>query len=703
MPALTSSPNEKPLKKNVEGSNRELIQELRRENEEIKRLKSQLESAGVKGTATPQSAPPSSAEEGSTLPVLNILGIFAAAALGGYVSLQKKDAEQAQAAYEDSVRADQSIISGLRGDLGNIQNLLEQERSLVEKIKKESSVASAEYARQLSLEKAAKEAVEQERRLVERSLSSEQKLADALRLEAEKTSELLEAEKAAKFAADAEAKELKSQLEQVQFDLAEEKRQVEKWIASANEANQRLSKAQDDNETLENENKSLEEDIEDRQAKIEELNAAASALQAEIDNAAAVNASQNLLIERIGKETLSMREAMTLMRAQAAERALAAHNAAEKASAERAQLEFEAQAYREQISSEQQRIAQLESEISDAKTEILRANSQLASNKEQLSKAQETMKSMEKEIQNLNDKIAQAASSLSEEKSISSAMRSENVNLRSELASLQSDLSSITSNLAAEREEKRQILEAMGTLKDEYNMMSERVEAEQNTVASLRKEAADLRKTISELETKNKTLGSNLMQVDEQSRAKLAEVEKRLLQAEKNAGTANSAKEDAIAAIDKLENVIKMLQEDMQESQALAMAAQTELEAERAARSNAELSLEEMQEELQSIADAEEQARSDVQAQLLELRSEYDAAMAKLKELQAAKPRARAASAKTKTPKKELTEEEKEAKKRAAVEKRKATIARKKAEAEAAIQREAEEAKDSKKVAANAD
>ena len=95
-----------------------------------------------------------------------------------------------------------------------------------------------------------------------------------------------------------------------------------------------------------------------------------------------------------------------------------------------------------------------------------------------------------------------------------------------------------------------------------------------------------------------------------------------------------------------------------------------------------------MQKELQSIADAEEKARHDVQSQLVELRIEYEAAMSKLKELQTAKPRRSVA---TRAPKKELTEEEKEAKKRAAVEKRKATIARKKAEAEAAAKKEAEE------------
>ena len=698
LPALQSSPNEKPASASTViqgGSSRELIQELRRENEEIKRLKAQLQQSGNEIVPRQQAAPAVKEEaysdkkaeiDGETLPALNILGIFAAAALGGYVTVQKKDADLAQAAYEETLRAEQGVVTGLRADVTNIQNLLNEEKSLVEKMKRESATATAEYSRQLSLEKAAKEAVEQERRLVEQSLSSEQRLAEALRNEAEKTSELLEAEKAAKFAADAEARELKSQLDQVQQALAEEKLQVQKWIDETKQANERLTKAQDINSALENSNAALEEDIQARQARIEELNAAAEALQQQITSADAVNESQNLLIERIGKDTLSMKEAMSVMRAQAAERALAAQAAAEEAIKEREQYESEAMKFRDQIAQQQSTINSLEAEIASAKEEIKRANEELQQTKEDLVNAQKTMQSMEENIQCLTDKLVAAESSLGEEKEASSMMRADNVNLRAELASLQSDLSKISSDLASEREEKDQILNAMESLKEDYNLMSERVEAEQNTVAALRKEAAELKRTISDLETKNKTLGSNMIQVEEQSRGKLADVERRLAEAEKNAITAQSSKQDAVAAIDKLENVIRMLQEDMQESQEFAMSAQKELEAERLARSDAEASLDAMQRELQSIASMEEQAREDVQSQLVELRNEYEAAMSKLQELQMAKtkPKAKRASA----PKKELTEEEKEAKKRAAVEKRKATIARKKAEAAAQAKEE---------------
>ena len=675
LPQLTSSPNERKV--NIEaksGSSRELIQELRRQNQEIKELKAELQgvdpktrssaTASVAPVLPAAPAPVLSREDGgrgesssSTLPVLNVLGIFAAACLGGYVTLQKKDAEEAQAAYEGKIEAEKGIVKGLQDDLGSIKSLLDEEKELVEKIKRESATASSEYARQLSLEKSSKEAVEREKRLVEQSLSSEQRLAEALRLEAEKTSELLDAEKAAKFAADAEASQLKTQLADVQEALAEEKRQVQKWQSDTDEANKRLSEARKENEALERENDELEEDLEGRARRIAELQAAAAALQDQIANATAVNASQSELIERIGKDALTMSEAMSVMRSQAAERALAAAAERQLASEEREKFEAEAMANRAQISEQQEKIRSLEDEIDASKAEIQRANTELAATKQELAKAQESMLSMQKEINSLNDKIASATSALETEKG-------DNANLRSELAALQSELSSINSSYEAERAEKQQLLDAIDQLKEEYNSMSERVESGEDTVQKLRKEAVELKKTIADLETKNRTLGSNLIQVEEQSRAKLKDVELRLEAAEKSSGGALASRDDAYMAIDKLESVIKVLQDDMADSSAMALQASAELENERFLRNQAEEELVGLREELASITAAEAAAREEVIEEVANLKAEYEGAMEKLKELSAARaatPKKRAAK-----PKVELTEEEKAEKKRIA-------------------------------------
>lgn len=579
LPALTSSPNERKVEvASKSGSSRELIQELRRQNMEIKELKAELEGVDTKKRAVssstrapgPSNAAPaapsvsvaSDSSDGGwgALPVLNVLGIFAAAGLGGFLTLQRKDAEEAKVAYESKIELEQGIVKNLQDDLGSIKSLLDGEKAIVEKIKRESATASSEYARQLGLEKASKELVEKEKRLIEQSLSTEQRLAAALRVEGEKTSELLEAERAAKFAADAEATQLKAQLSEVYGALEEEKREVQKWQADTEQANKRLSEARSVNEALEKDNSALEEDLEERAARIAELNAAAAALQDQIQNANAVNASQSDIIARIGKETMNMQEAMSVMRAQAAERALAAHREREEAQKERERYEKEANEFRTEIIDAQNTIRRLEGEICDAKDEIQRANAELAATRQELSKAQESMDSMKQEISTLTDKIYDAEKALGQE-------QGDNVALRSQLAALQSEISGITSSLETERAEKQQLLDAVEQLREEYNSMSERVESEQSTVLSLRKEASELKKTIADLETKNRTLGSNLIQVEEQSRSKLADVEKRLEAAEMSSGTALSSRDDAYLAIDKLEGVIKMLQEDMAESE----------------------------------------------------------------------------------------------------------------------------------------
>ena len=126
-----------PQRQNSGGS--ELLRELRRENMQLQQAKQQLEAAsklssggGLPQALAPTFAPPAAtpptppapaapqaakavapaaaakeeAEEegggggGSAFGALNLVGIIAAGGLTGYLSLQRKDAEQAQASFE---------------------------------------------------------------------------------------------------------------------------------------------------------------------------------------------------------------------------------------------------------------------------------------------------------------------------------------------------------------------------------------------------------------------------------------------------------------------------------------------------------------------------------------------------------------------------------------------------------------------------
>lgn len=463
LPSLTSSPNEKKTEVVNPSSSKELIQELRRENKEIERLRAELESAskmdGVSKSIVPAETGNGNFEvgieesSGGIVPALNVLGILAASVLGGYVTLQNKDAEQKETEFEGRLASEKTVVSALKGELAVIQNMVNEGKALAEKLKKEASVAAAEAARQLSLEQAAREAVEQERRLTEQSLIAEQRLADAMRREAESTKELLEAEKAAKFAADAEARELNTQLEQIRSALDKEKEQARQWMEETERANKRLSDAQNTNKDLLNANEDLNEDLEERQARIEELTAAAQALEVQLSSANEANEQQSRLVERLGKESLNMKEAMNLMKTQAAERALIAQKNAEEAEKQRLEAESEAANLQASVTKEREKMEILERQIQEARDEISRSQNESRMLKEQLADTQDKVAMLEEDLASLAAKAASAEKALEEERKVTSEARADNVTLRSDLASLQSEISQMSSNMSREKAE----------------------------------------------------------------------------------------------------------------------------------------------------------------------------------------------------------------------------------------------------------
>lgn len=148
-----------------------------------------------------------------------------------------------------------------------------------------------------------------------------------------------------------------------------------------------------------------------------------------------------------------------------------------------------------------------------------------------------------------------------------------------------------------------------------------------------------MKKAISDLEGKNRSLAANLQQTDSAYRQKLAEVQSIAERASQTAAAERAAKEDATLAVSKLEGVIRSVQEDMAENQAAAEEARSALQLERAARLEAEQAALVLKRELTAIAAAEEKARSESTEQLALLQEEFEAVKLKLAELQAAKPK----------------------------------------------------------------
>ena len=190
-----------------------------------------------------------------------------------------------------------------------------------------------------------------------------------------------------------------------------------------------------------------------------------------------------------------------------------------------------------------------------------------------------------------------------------------------------------------ERAEKEELTNAVEELRQQYEAAAERIEAEQTTVLGLRRDGGELKKAISDLESKNRTLAANLQQTDASYRQKLGETNAAFEAAQRAAAEERAAKEDATAAVLKMESIIRSAQEEMMASQEAAEQARAALAAERASRAEAEEANVALQRQVAAISAAEDEARSAAQQQLAGLQADYEAAKARLLELQAAKPK----------------------------------------------------------------
>lgn len=89
----------------------------------------------------------------------------------------------------------------LFGQADEVAAALAAEQSLVKKLQQEASASSAASQRLLELEASEKEAARKAAELAGKALEAEKQLVEAMREEAAASSELLEAERAARFAA----------------------------------------------------------------------------------------------------------------------------------------------------------------------------------------------------------------------------------------------------------------------------------------------------------------------------------------------------------------------------------------------------------------------------------------------------------------------------------------------------------------------
>ncbi|PRW44327.1 flagellar attachment zone 1-like [Chlorella sorokiniana] len=656
----------------------ELLGALRNQNRELQRVRQELEAlksqapavtaapapaapAAVVAAPAKEAAAPAAEEEeeeeeegGSAFAALNLVGILAAGGLYGYQTIQKKQAAEAEEAYKAKLEAERGNVGELKTQLGVVKEAVQREQDLSDKIRKEAMSAAAAASRQIELEREAKEAVSREKSLVERSLQAEQQLAEAMRKEAAATAEALEAERAAKFAADAEARELQRVLEETNKSLESERAFARKLGQQAAQTKEELQAALKASSELASRKAELEGDLQDEQDHVAELEAAAADFEAQLVSATEAAEKQKAAYEKLGKESMSLKDAMTVMKQRSAEMAVKAQKQADEAAAEREAADARYQELSDELASERQRIASMEAELSETQSRLARSAQEVERLKGELRSANATVESLKQDVKDLAKQVADAEAALATEQQASTEARAESVSLRSELASVQSELSGLSNKLAQESSEKAELQAAVEALRKQYTEVGDRLEQEQGLVLQLRKESGELRKAMSELETKNRTLAVNLQQREADFKQKVAAVELDLGKARQldlgkarqAAEAERAARQDAAAAVAKLEGVIQGVRAEMIQAQEASNLATAELNQERSARLTAEQQVLKLRGQLDMIAQAEEAAREQAAQSLKALQGEFEEAKAKLDQIKAAKPKATTATKK---------------------------------------------------------
>ncbi|GAB4814430.1 hypothetical protein N2152v2_001476 [Parachlorella kessleri] len=628
----------------------EIKQAQQRADLEVRQAQQQQQQQAAPAAPAPtESIAPQEGTSGFSL--LNVVGIIAAGGLAGYFTLFKKQKQEEETTFQTQLQAERSEVSGLKGQVEAAKEALQREQELVEKIKKEAAAATANAQRQLELERESREAVVKEKSLVERALAAEQQLVDAVKKEAAATDEALQAERAAKYTADAEAAELQRMLDEVHASLDKERQFTQRLGEEATRTKAQLQGAMQSSATLAAQSAALEGQLGEERERIEELQSAAADLEHQLAEANQQAEPQKVAFERVGKETMSLREALRLMKQQAAEMAVKAQQQAEEAAWQRAEADSRFGAVHEELQQERDRIAQIESELGAARQDLADRNGRVQQLEQELTAATSTVNQLRGEVQGLSAKVEETSRALAGERQASQAARAEAVSLRSELSAVQSDLSQVSNQLMQERSASEEMRDALSNIKQEYHRMEDRLEQEQNTVLNLRRESGEVRKMMNELETRNRLLTTNLQQSETSYQAKLQAAENRLNQAGQELQTEREAREDAAAAVAKLESVISVVRNEMMEAQEAANKVRMDFNAERSARLDAEVRMDfnaersarldaeeavaRLRQELNGIAQAEQAARRAAEASVAQLQQEFEVARAKVEALQA--------------------------------------------------------------------
>ncbi|KAL3151027.1 hypothetical protein ABBQ38_012898 [Trebouxia sp. C0009 RCD-2024] len=140
----------------------------------------------------------------------------------------------------------------------------------------------------------------------------------------------------------------------------------------------------------------------------------------------------------------------------------------------------------------------------------------------------------------------------------------------------------------------------------------------------IQKTADNLKRATAKLEQQNKSLAGDFENQRKDLNQQLFTAQQETDKANQQLEDASFEKNDAVAAVQKLQGVIKLVQTEMADAQEAADRARNDLEEERLARIDAEDVVSKLQEQLADVQHAEETARQAAETRLSSLTQEYE-------------------------------------------------------------------------------
>ncbi|GAX78952.1 hypothetical protein CEUSTIGMA_g6392.t1 [Chlamydomonas eustigma] len=474
--------------------------------------------AGVKGTESEEDT-----QGGRPAGLLNVLGIFLGGGLGGYLYVQQNKAKTVQENLNVALSEEQKRVDELKKRTDEIRDALGKEEETVSKLKSEMQMAATESSLILAAERRERESSMRANELSLKALEAEKRLVAAVRAQAATAKEEAQAERAAKFVAEAEAQALSRQLKEAQ-ELMEKERTVARKVGM--DAMKAMSQSKRMEEALGQAvvtGESLKRSLEVEEQRGNQAEGAAADLQRELADTAESLEEQRNLLKRVGGDTMDMKDAMSKLKQQALQFSVKAQLASDAAKLERKEAALQLKAVTEQLQQAKGQVSEAHAEIEQLKASLVSRESQVDSLEAELKLQQQNNKQLMEQVAHLQTQLSEVEQSLTAEQSTSKELRQQLQAAQSSLNASQSSLEATSRELRLEQGARAALQSDVMKLKQELSNAAAAVENERLMAARAKTDAENAEQRVTEANAATAAMKDEFSKSSEKFSQRLAE------------------------------------------------------------------------------------------------------------------------------------------------------------------------------------